>query len=167
MQLTSVLVLLASFGLCFQGSDALARSKLDQYTSDDWNQHPISILESNPLTCLTSDGNWGDGKAYRSSSNVDIKAGTCVDINASTNSIWLGRGTGLVWRRKMTAYSETGCPANKRIDFINEKDGYYKNRNGKVVPKGNCFPIDFLYVGAQGVDQTYQGRLMSVKFDSY
>ncbi|GIC90476.1 uncharacterized protein Aud_006910 [Aspergillus udagawae] len=149
MQLTSVLVLLASFGLCFQGSDALARSKLDQYTSDD------------------CDGNWGDGKAYRSSSNVDIKAGTCVDINASTNSIWLGRGTGLVWRRKMTAYSETGCPANKRIDFINEKDGYYKNRNGKVVPKGNCFPIDFLYVGAQGVDQTYQGRLMSVKFDSY
>jgi hypothetical protein len=76
------------------------------------NQHPLSILESNHLTCLTSDGNWGDGKAYRSSSNVDIKAGTCIDINASTNSIWLGRGTGLVWRRKMTAYSEV-----RRIPF--------------------------------------------------
>jgi hypothetical protein len=36
MQLNSVFVLLGSFALCFQGSDALARSKLDQYTSDDW-----------------------------------------------------------------------------------------------------------------------------------
>ncbi|KAF7166141.1 hypothetical protein CNMCM5623_010018 [Aspergillus felis] len=149
MQLTSAFVLFTSFALCFQGSDALARSKLDQYTSDD------------------CDGNWGDGNAYRSSRSIDIKPGTCVDINASTNSIWLGRGTGLVWRRKMTAYSESGCPANKRIDFLNEKGGYYKDRNGQVVPKGNCFPIDFMYVGAQGVDQTYQGRLMSVKFDSY
>jgi hypothetical protein len=36
MQFTSILTFLISFALFFQGIDALARSKLDQYTTDDW-----------------------------------------------------------------------------------------------------------------------------------
>lgn len=34
------------------------------------------------------------------------------------------------------------------------------------MPKGNCIPIDYMYVGAQGVDQEHNGRLMSVKFEN-
>jgi hypothetical protein len=36
MQFTSVITFLISFALFFQGIEALARSKLDQYTSETW-----------------------------------------------------------------------------------------------------------------------------------
>ncbi|GLI81886.1 hypothetical protein PoHVEF18_010280 [Penicillium ochrochloron] len=149
MQFTSAITFLISFALFFQGIEALARSKLDQYTSE------------------TCDGKFGDGDKYRTQRDINIKSGRCIDINSSTESIWLGRGTGLAWRRKMTAYSETGCPSNKRIDFLDEKSGYYTTKSGVRVPHGNCIPVDYMFVGSQGVDQKYQGRLMSVKFDDY
>lgn len=137
-----------------------------------------------------SDGKYGDVPTNRIDRAVNIKSGHCISIDSSANSIWLGRGTGLVWRRKLTAYSEvwlfalfcwtsdhpklisklalqSGCPENARIDHISEKSGYWLNKYGQVQTGGNCIPIDYLYLGAQGVDQKLDGRLMSVKFESF
>ncbi|KAI9933162.1 hypothetical protein MW887_007633 [Aspergillus wentii] len=146
MQPSSFFTFLFSFALLFQGIDALARSKLDQYQG------------------LECSGDYKDGEKGRIEHAIDIKKGKCISIDARTDSIWLGRGTGLVWRRKMTAYSKPGCDETYRIDRIFEKEGLH-DKNGKPVPKGNCIPVDYKYTGTPGVDQSNQGRLMSVKFD--
>ena len=60
--------------------------------------------------------------------------------------------------------SKPGCHDTYRIDRIFEKEGLH-DKNGKAVPKGNCIPVDYKYTGTPGVDQSNQGRLMSIKFD--
>ena len=104
-----------------------------------------------------SDGRGGDGFKYHEplSSAVDIGDGVCIDIDGRTHSIYLARGTGLVWRRQMTAYAATGCAADKRIESITDRD-----------PAGPCVPIDSIMLGVPGSDQN-QGRIMSVKFTKF
>ena len=55
----------------------------------------------------------------------------------------------------MTAYEETGCPDNKRIESITDRD-----------PAGPCVPIDSIMLGVPGSDEN-QGRIMSVKFTNF
>jgi hypothetical protein len=55
---------------------------------------------------LLSDDNFGDGGKNRIKRDINIKAGRCIDIDAATHSIYLARGTGLIWRRQMYAYAQ-------------------------------------------------------------
>ena len=86
---------------------------------------------------------------------MNIGSGTCIDIDGRTHSIFLARGTGLVWRRRMSAYAQTGCPSTHRIESITDRD-----------PAGPCVAIDAVLMGQPGAD-TSQGRIMSIKFESF
>ncbi len=80
--------------------------------------------------------------------------GSCIDIDARTGPIYLARGTGLVWRRKTYAYEATGCPADKKIEWITDRD-----------PAGPCVNVNTALVNAPGNDLN-AGRIMSVLFTS-
>ena len=83
---------------------------------------------------------------------MNIAEGSCIDMDGRTMSIYLARGTGLVWRRSMAAYEKTGCPDDARIESVTDRD-----------PAGPCVPINSIMLGVPGSDLS-QGRIMSVKF---
>ena len=103
----------------------------------------------------TSDGSYGNTEKYRIDSNVGIPSKKCIDIDGRTHSIYLARGIGLINRRKMTAYSQTGCPATHRIETITDRTG-----------GAPCVNVDSVLVGKPGAEES-QGRIMSVWFIGY
>ncbi|KAA8573426.1 hypothetical protein EYC84_005012 [Monilinia fructicola] len=106
MSIMRSISLLLSFSVVSSHPSALdkrlTQSKIDQFTTTDCSDD--------------------DGKENRVSSNVNIPIDTCISIDGKTHSIYLARGTGLVWRRGMVAYSQTGCPDNVRIESFEEHD---------------------------------------------
>jgi hypothetical protein len=128
---------------------------------------------------LLSDGNLGDGETYRLKRDINIKAGRCIDIDATTLSIFVAKGTGLVWRRKMTAYGkvytllifdvlqdnllnliQAGCPRDQRLRQFEEHE------HGDA-----CFVVvDLLGMPPppQSRDRADQsGFIRSVRFDGF
>nr|KMM67596.1 hypothetical protein CPAG_03929 [Coccidioides posadasii RMSCC 3488] len=83
-------------------------------------------------------------------------------MESQAKSIWLGRGTGPVWRRRLTAYSKPGCVPEYRIGGLSEKSGRYMDDKGNIRDGGNCIELDHLYLGAPGVEQQFDVRLIHV-----
>lgn len=97
----------------------------------------------------------GDKGSFKNEHSVDIPAGDCIDIDGRTNSIYLARGRGLAYRRKMFAYQATGCPADKKIEHITDRD-----------PAGPCINVNSALLNTPGSDLN-AGRIMSVMFVSF
>ncbi|EFW16064.1 predicted protein [Coccidioides posadasii str. Silveira] len=124
----------------------------------DFYSVSMSQLQSPP----TSDGKYGTGDKYfiPNTKRVDVKDNSCVSMESQARSIWLGRGTGPVWRRRLTAYSKPGCVPEYRIGGLSEKSGRYMDDKGNIRDGGNCIELDHLYLGAPGVEQQFDVRLM-------